>query len=246
MRKQDAAGEEWRASMQDEQMWKILKPVGTVLNVLGIAVMCATIPDQTRVPGVAGCMVMALVAIAMYLRFPQYYSLLGEKEYRKIGLTERVKHVELGVFAPCFGLAMQIVHFLVLGWGWLILLTLLLAAVVLALLWFGSLEVREYGGARLVAVLTALTLSFGIVVNGNHYLNFDSPPPEEYTVIGTDRTNRSRGGDRYYAVIEIDTGREVKIPLSYDRYKVTHPGDTVPVYDDTGAFGIRYAWYAEE
>lgn len=234
---------EWRTPEQVPQAWQVLDPLGTVLMVAGIAALCATIPDRSRIIGVACCALLAAVSLAVYLRFPQYYTLMDKKEYTKRGFKARVKHLDLAVVAPCFGLAMQLRYFHITGWVWLVVLSLLVAAAVFGLLWIGSREVREHGHVQAIAVLAALSLGIGVVVNGNHYLNVKPEQPQTYTVISTIHTSWRRGGDSYYCVIEVEPGNQEKIPVTYTQYQTL--GDTVQGFHGPGAFGVEYAYFVE-
>lgn len=236
---------EWRTPEQDPRAWKILDPLGTVLTIAAIAAVCATIPDQSRIFGVACCGVLAVVSFALYLCFPQYYTLMGKKDYAKGGFKARVKHLDLAVFGPCFGLAMQLRHFCITGWVWLVVLSLLVAAAVFGLLWICSREVREHGNVQLVVVLTALFLGVGVVVNGNHYLNLNPEPPQTYTVMETTKSGSRKGGRHYACVVELEPGVQKKIPVTFNQYGALQPGDTVQVFHGPGTLGVEYAYFVE-
>lgn len=236
---------EWRTPEQDPQAWKLLDPLGTVLTVAGIAALGATIPDRSRIIGVACCAVLAAVSLAVYLRFPQYYTLMDKKEYTKSGFKARVKHLDLAVFGPCFGLGIQLRHFCITGWVWLVALSLLVAAAVFGLLWVCSREVREHGHVQAVAVLIALFLGVGVVINGNHYLNRNPEPPQTYTVMETTKSGSSRSGRSYACVVELEPGVQKKIPVTFNQYGTLQPGDTVRVFYGPGAFGVEYAYFVE-
>lgn len=236
---------EWRTPEQKAELWKILGPLGTVMTVVGVAVMCATIMEETRLIGVAGCAVAAILCFVLYLRFPQYYTLMSKKEYKKGGFTSSVKHLDVAMMAPCLGLAMQLMRFCITGWVWFVILVLLLTAGGVALLWVGFREVREHEGVQIAAFVLALFLSIGLVVNGNHYLNFSGELHQSYTVLELTRSRSSRGVSSNACVIELKPGREVKIPLTFQQYQALQPGDTVEVFYGRGAFGVEYAYIVD-
>lgn len=236
---------EWRTKEQDTGLWRILDPLGTMMTVVSVAVMCATIADETRMIGVVGCAVAAILCFALYLRFPQYYTIMSKKEYKKGGFTSRVKHLDVAMMAPCLGLAMQMMRFCVTGWVWFVILILILTAGGVALLWVGFREVREHEGVQIAAFVLALFLSIGLVVNGNHYLNFSGELPQSYTVLELTRSRSSRGVSRNACVIELEPGREVKIPLTFAQYQALQPGDSVEVFHGRGAFGVEYAYIVD-
>lgn len=235
----------WRTEEQDERLWKILNPLGTVMTVVSVAVMCATIFDEIRLIGVIGCGAAAILCFALYLRFPQYYTLMSKKEYKKGGFTVRVKHLDMAMAAPCLGLAMQLVNFCITGWAWFVILTLLLTSGAFGLLWVGFREVREHEQVMIAAFVISLTLSIGLVVNGNHYLNVNAEPPRTCTVIEMRKSRTTKGVSTNTCVVELEPGEEVRIPVTFDQYQMLQPGDTVEVFHGCGAFGVEYAYIVE-
>ena len=238
-------GYDWRKDTQREEMWKILNPLGIVLNIFCIIVAFLVI-------GKGGIwflvdVLLFLVGMGLYFQFPQYFSILDKKSLEKAGMKAKVKHLEIALMssALCLVLGHWKVPLTVLNGYILVLEIVVLTAVFVAVFYFCSPEVRESWDALFVAVLIAVMFSWGVLQQGNHYLNRDIPEPESYTIVEKKFSNGRKRRDTYEFVIETAPGETIRLSVTGADYQNWEVGDEVPVCIDTGIFGIEYAYIPE-
>ena len=232
-----AKGSDWRTAAQTEEMWKILGPVGMGLNLAGgTSLILSLFVDA------AWGLLVAVASVGLYLKFPQYFTLLSSK-YRK-HVKARVQDLSLAMMAPVLAVLLSL-KFKVINWPLLVAEVAVLTAVLMVLFYRFSREVRESTDAVVIALVVSVLLSLGLLIQGNHVLNFDLPEPEPYTLMEKDTERSSKGGRRYYYIIQTDDGESLKLRIAGKRYNNWDIGDAVPAVIDTGAFGIRYAYIPE-
>ena len=232
-----AKGSDWRTAAQTEEMWKMLGPVGTALNMVGGASLILMLFMDA-----AWGLLVAVAAVGLYLKFPQYFTILSSK-YRK-HIKARVHDLSLAMMAPVLAVLLSL-KFKVINWPLLVAEVAVLTAVLMVLFYRFSREVRESTDAVVIAMVISVLLSWGLLVQGNHVLNFDLPEPEPYTLMEKDTEQSSKGGRRYYYIIQTEGGETLKLRIAGRCYDAWDIGDQVPAVIDTGAFGIRYAYIPE-
>lgn len=233
---------EWRTEEQKPELWRILGPLGTVMNVAGFAAMVAAARPVTRHFGIFCCVVLAVACFALYLRFPAYFSLMDRKTYYRHEYEARVKFLDIALFAPCMALVAQSAKFHIMDWNRLIILTLITTAVIMVVLLIRCREVRAHLNAFVLALMVVGCFSFGVIVNGNHYLNVDPEPPQTYEVVKSVMSSR-RKGTSYHCVVELEPGEEERLPITEEQYQVLD--GTVAVFRGPGAFGVEYAYIVD-
>ena len=225
---------DWRTAAQTEEMWKILGPVGMGLNLAGgVSLILSLFMDAAWGP------LVAVAAVGLYLKFPQYFTILSSK-YRK-HIKARVQDLSLAMMAPVLAVLLSL-KFKVINWPLLVAEVAVLTAVLMVLFCRFSREVRESTDAVVIAMVISVLLSWGLLVQGNHVLNFDLPEPEPFTLMEKDTERSSKGGRRYYYIIQTADGESLKLRIAGKRYNDWDIGDAVPAVIDTGAFGLRYAY----
>ena len=232
-----AKGSDWRTAAQSEEMWKILGPVGRGLNIAGGASLILMLFMDA-----AWGLLVAVIAVGLYLKFPQYFTILSSK-YRK-HIKARVQDLSLAMMAPVLAVLLSL-KFKVINWPLLVAEVAVLTAVLMVLFYRFSREVRESSDAVFTAIFLSIFLSWGLLVQGNHVLNFDLPEPEPYTLMEKDTARSGKGGRRYYYIIQAEDGETLTLRIAGKRYNDWDIGDRVPAVIDTGAFGIRYAYIPE-
>ncbi len=237
---------DWRTSRQTESGRKTARIAGFVLNVLGLG--CSVVAAMnTSSHGLSllwplACLGAVIVNLAVYLCFPQYFSIMGYKEYKRAGHTAQVRHLDLGVFVPATILFFCGFRSLtVLSWGKLLLMGVVLGAVLLVILRKLSRELRENQTSLLAFGLVMLLFSCGLLLQLNHLVNPALDQTQQVTISETEK-NRHRRGTSYDCTVVLENGEEVELSISKALYNRIKPGDTVEVYVGEGALGIRYGF----
>ena len=235
---------DWRTAAQKQELWKLFDPLGTVLNILGAASLAMVLWKGGI--WIAGAAVMTVISWGLYLAFPQYFSILDSKTYKKTGSKAKVKEIISGLLCPMIGLVSG--HFelmlTILDWRLMLGEVLILSFLLMVVLCICSREVRETGEALLTAVFFVAVFSFGLLEQGNHYLNRDPQLPESYAIVEKDSYRRRRHYN-YVFIIETAPGETLRLDVPADLYRSLEPGESVPVCIHTGAFGIQYAYIPE-
>ena len=236
---------DWRIGAQKEERWKILSPVGTLLNIVCILFPFLSIARGGVWIGVAA--LLAVILMGMYLIFSPYFTIMDSKSYRQSGGKAKVKHLELAFVSLATALLLgdHRLTFKILNWKLLVLEAVALTVILMVLFCKFSREVQESTDAAVIALVLTALLSVGLLIQGNHYLNMDAP--ESDAVILTQKhTERGRKGrKRYYYTIQTEEGETVKVKIPgmyYDHWEI---GEEVPIVIDTGAFGVEYAYLSE-
>lgn len=237
---------DWRTPRQTESGRKTARIAAFVLNTLSIG--CSVVAAiTTSNHGLSllwplACLGFVVVNLAVYLCFPQYFSIMGHKEYKRAGHTAQVRHLDLGAFLPATILFLCGFRSLtVLSWGKLLLMGVVLGAVLLVILRKLSRELRENQNSLLAFGLVMLLFSCGLLLQVNHLANPALDQTQQVTISETEK-NRSRKRTSYDCTVVLENGEEVELSISKALYNRIKPGDTVEVYVGEGALGIRYGF----
>lgn len=242
---------DWRLKEQDDATYQRLRPVGWVFNLL-CAVVCIYPFVIQRLPmKLHGWLVLGLclTAVALDIFFPEYFSLIlvdrhsVTKKRRKGGtryLKTRAIRLSIGLMPVVgfFALLCTLDYHMV---DWLRVLppSLILTAVVYALLFLFCREFQEHLVEGLFCMVFALILNFGGLVP---YVNHCLGP--ELTPITAPIVDQHISGGRttsHYCTVALPDGRELDVLVTgaeYDSYEI---GDTMDLRFGTGFFGIEYA-----
>ena len=232
--------QDWRLEKQDPASRKVLWFLGGTVNFAGGVSSILAMNAGYRFPWInILCLFCLLSALALYGGFPAYFTIFEGKRS-----SDKTKSSAFGLYllpliCPLGLLCAVFKHAAVLAWwkSWVIGAVLVIGLAVL--LWKRSPEIRT--PARIVSfILIGTLISCGPV----HAVNFllDYAPVQEIRtdVLETSKSNSSKGGETYYINLQVD-GRELEIPVSYEIYTQTQPGDRVTVEIHSGALGIPYA-----
>jgi len=234
---------DWRAEKQTERGWKILRPVGYCLNALGVGCFLVVFfRGSLWAAGFYLSMLLTLVSLTMYLVFPQYYTLMLRKEYKRAGYSSPVLDLVLAVAGPVAAIAYRAIYdFTFLTWMPVIIVSMICGVVVTFLLCVFSRELRENSGFTFAVFVISAFLSIGVLSNANHY--FHAASPTDYPVSATETRTHSDDSEEYYCVIEPEPGKRVEIKISPSLYQQLQSGDTVAAYIGPGALGIEYCCF---
>jgi hypothetical protein len=236
---------DWRTELQVESQQKVMGIIGGVLDVGGCVCFVATVMfGRLSAAWSVICMAFMVISMGLYLAYPQYFSLMGAKEYNRVGYTAKVTHLDFAVVGPALGLAVRCF------WDYYIptLMPVLLAGVLMGaavsiVLYIRAREVKENLSFTVVVLIMSVLLSFGVAVHVNHLANFDPDDPQICTVVDTRREGGGRHADRYYCSVILESGGQIEIPISDSAYHQLQSGDEVTIFTGRGALGIEYAYY---
>lgn len=238
---------DWRKELQDESMVTLMRAIGICLNIAGVSSFVLTVFLGRQEPFcIFVSLAVSVVAIAMYLVFPQYYSIMGSKEYKKAGYTAHVTHLEFSIMAPLLAVVLSSTYvFTVLDWTAVLISVVVISVLVLILLYSFSRELRKHLDLFFAVALVTLFISFGIVEQVNHLMNFSPELPQTCVVTGTEHNRSSKGRDSYNCTVMLEDGSEVELPIIRAEYNQLQAGDKALVYVGTGALGIEYAYFVD-
>lgn len=239
---------DWRTEMQTESKRKVLKIIGTVLDVSAfVCIYCVSRYGRlSAIWSFASLMVMA-VSIGLYFVYPGYFTIMLEKTYKRAGYTADVKHINTPIIFPALALALRTIRdFSFPSWTQIVIGSVVAGVLSSAVMYIFSREVRENTSLAIAVLCISVFLSFGIVGQINHLANSDADKTQICVLIDTEREDGSRDSDnQYYCTVEMESGDEMKIPISRSVYNKLHSGDTVRVYTGQGALGIEYAYFVD-
>lgn len=238
---------DWRKERQDESMMHLMGVIGIFLNIAGVASCIITVIWGGQEPlCILLSLAVSLAATVMYLAFPQYYSIMGSKGYKKAGYSATVTHLEFGITGPLLAVSLaSISAFTILDWTTVLISMAIISIAVLILLYRFSRELREHLDLFLGVALLVVFVSLGVVEQVNHLMDFSSEPPRTYVVTETEHNRSRKGRDSFYCTVELEDGTEAELPITRAEYDQLQAGDQVLVYVGTGALGIEYAYFVE-
>lgn len=238
---------DWRTEMQNESMQKIMGPIGVVLNIIGcVSFVGTSILGRLNVMWSVMCLSIMAISIGLYFLYPQYFSVMGSKEFKRVGYTAKVKHLELAIMAPAFALTLRSLRdFYFPNWAPLLLAGVVVGFAAAIIMYIFSREVRENTSLIVVILLLSVFVSCGIMGQLNHLANFDADEPQTCTVIDTVRDDAGRHADRFYCTVSLESGTEMEILISGSVYNKLQAGDMVTIFTGQGALGIEYAYFVE-
>lgn len=238
---------DWRTEMQSESMRKIMGPIGVALNVLGCVSFVGTmLLGRLSVMWSIICLFVMAVSIGIYFVYPHYFSVMGRKEYKRVGYTAEVKHLDLAIMTPALALALRSSgDFYFPDWVPILIASAIMGIAASIIMYIFSREVRENTSLIVVIVLISVFLSCGIVGQLNHLANFSADEPQTCTVNNTKRDDGGRYADRFYCSVSLESGVEMEIPISGSMYNKLQAGDVVTIFTGKGALGIEYAYFVD-
>jgi len=191
-------------------------------------------------------MLLMMTAIGLYVAFPQYYTILDRKEYKKAGYTSPVCHLWIALIMTPMALGLDaLVSFLFLDWQ-IVLAVSILGGVALSVgMTCMTRELKANPGYALALALVLAFGCFGVVGQANHMANPNTSRTQLCEVQETDKSRGSRGRTSYSCTVLLETGETVELNISREEYERMGPGDLVEVYAGPGALGIDYAYYIQ-
>lgn len=238
---------DWRKGLQDESTRERMKPVGAVLNAAGVVCfLCTGFWGRLSTLWTAACLIVMTVSLTFYFAWPQYFSLMDSKEYKRAGYTARVERLWLPIAGPGLALVLRLFDFYFPNWMPLLIAGVAVGVVFSAAACAFSREIRENTSTLIVVLLLAVFISSGVIGQVNHLFNFSPDAPQTCTVTETERVSGGKHADHYYCTVLLGSGEEMRIPITAADYRTLELGDTVMVAIDQGLFGIEYVYFVGE
>ena len=236
---------DWRKELQDPAMMNGMGLIGSALNLAGGAHFFLNLLFSNSDPlwFMAG-FVISLVAFLLYLVFPQYYSIMGKKEYKRAGYTANVTQLEFAVLFPMLSVSISAMSlYQILDWPALLIWMAAISVAAIVLLCCFSREAKENTGILVAFSLVMIFVSMGISEHLNHVLNFHGSEPQPYVVTEKEYRNVRRGPDSYECTVILEDGTELEVDVPRDIYHQIQEGDQIFVYIGPGGLGIEYAYF---
>lgn len=229
---------EWRVGGQDEKMVKKCNGLGLLVNASAFLCGAGALIDGAKHPvWYLFSLAVAVVAVALYLCYPLYFSLFGQKTYAYLRWRAPVTHLLFAAACPLLALYphwMNVYTFRNLP----LLVASAVSTVLLGILFYvRSREMRESIATFLSLLLFALVLFFQAASFLNGYLNFDELPPRPYEVVEKTSPN---------SCTILLSGEELELHLRLALTEAVQPGDAVMVVHDRGVLGVEYAYVVEK
>lgn len=236
---------DWRKENRTEAGLRAMKWISRGLNVASFACFLTSRWFREEWLLSAVCMAVTAVSLVLYIAFPQYLTLLNDKELRKLGCTTKVYDLQLGVMA-CLSLMLAVFgNFREIEWILLLPFGVLLCAAVCLSVRRLSRELRLCTtGMRATLAMLTLFSALGVVGWGNYLLDFDAEP-QLYIVEDVNRHSNGRRGSSYTCEIELESGERATLPIRAAMYRTLAPGDSVLAYVGRGGLGIRYGYVSD-
>ena len=243
-----ATKNDWRKEGQKEELRPIMKWVGTTLNTAGFACFfCGLCFGRLSLFWSVICFVIPSISLAFYLLYPHYFTLMGEKLFRKrVGNKTRISHIDMALIFPALTILIRsFMDFQFQNYSLLLCYSILGGLIIAGAIYFFSKEIRENPDLMFGTILISILVSGGIVMQTNHHLDLEPENAKLYSIIDLDYHNTGRRNiDRYFCTVMKDDGTEIRVPVGRKTYYDWELGDRVLVYSGTGALGIEYAYFA--
>lgn len=238
---------DWRKEFRDPDDAKKMDSIGTVVNVIGVAYLLLNIFLSDGGPiWFLGGIAITVISLFLYLSFPQYYSLMDDKMYKKAGYKTGVTHLHFAVFFPVASITLSaLMRFTVLNLLGMLIWGIFFGALITVLIYCFSREMRECAELVVVVALFFLLGGYGLAVNANHLLNLSVSEPQAYVVTEKEYRSNRKGPDSYECIIILDNGSELELEVKFSVYRDVDVGDEILAYVGKGALGIEYAYFID-
>ena len=219
-------------------MRKIMSIIGSILNIIGFVCLFGSWFGSWPIINLS----ILAISIGLYFFYPQYFSLLGSKEYARVGYKAKVRHLDFAILGPGLGLVYQsIATFYFPNWISLLLAGAIIGIVMAIIMHLFSREIKENTSFFVAVLLLAVFISCGIAGQINHLANTHIDESRMCEVTKLDRDQSRKGPDHYSCTVVIEPGIEMEMPITHSEYNNLQIGDMVTVYIGRGALGIEYA-----
>ena len=241
--------QDWRLELQDASTKKVMGPIGIALNVLGCGAFIGTLAfGRLSVVWSVICLAIMTVSLLLHFTYPQYLSIIGSKEFKRLGYTAKVKHLDFAIMGPALALTLRSLSsdFYFPNWWPLLIAGGVMSIVVSVIIYIFSREVREHPSFVFVVLLLSAAVSCSIVGQVNHLGNLGAAEVQICTVTGTGRYASSKGRGQYFCSVVLDSGTELQLPISNSVHQTLQAGDKASIFSGPGALGIEYAYFIEK
>ncbi len=239
---------DFRKGRQSATGLTIAKYVNLGLNLAAVtvAVIVAASDASEKVWSATG-LALTTIGLALYMCFPQYFSVFDEQTRHRFGYTERAFMLTPTLIAPALAMALKTFTVMHVGKLWLLALSAVVSgAVIAALLCIFARELRNHKTVWASVCVAAVICSLGLVGQTNHLFNTRANAETVmYTVTETGKESYGKNGS-YYCMALSSEGKLMQLPIQGARASRLKPNDIVWVYEGTGALGIDYAYLVIE
>ena len=245
---------DWRLKEQDEALYRKLRPVGWVYNILCVLLCVYPFIRMEIHLNFHGWLVLAmcLIAVGLDIFLPEYFSILffEDREVRRKQRGGGRKLPKTRAIHLGYGLVFMVLCFMMFSFKYNVVLDgqRLKASLILTLAVFAGLILlcREFYellkaniGLLLTHMLFALALNWMILVP--HFNHAFGGELTSFTAVIVDQRISDGKSDSYFCTVNLPDGRELDIQVTYAEYQSLKPGDTLDLQYGTGFFGIDYA-----
>lgn len=230
-RRKKAVMDPWRKERQDPEMKRKMEKAAEALNIGSVGVALGFMILRTWYC-LVGCILSLIAIIALAVVFPDYFTLIEEKN------GERKCGISLDFALTVDALAMVTGQWYTLdSWWQPIPWAVAITVIVVALLARFSQDFQTAGSAAL-AVVCCFAISCFLVCQANIYLDFSQPEHSTVTVMELDSSSHRRGRT-YTCYVDLD-GEEMQFDIPRRIYSQLEPGDVVCVDAHKGALGMAF------
>ena len=167
---------DWRTELQVESMRKVIGTIGSVLNFSGCVCFVATsLFGRLSALWSIICLLIMVTSIGLYFAYPQYFSVMGGKEYKRVGYTAKVKHLDFAIMAPALALTFRsLSDFCFPNWTPLLIAGVVVGFAVSVIMYIFSREVPLNGSVFcwIWALRLRCAVVDGVIVRSRFVLSF--------------------------------------------------------------------------
>ena len=238
---------DWQTETQTDFVHKHMQTISNALNIgAAICFIGTSVLGRLNAVWPIICLAVMGISIGLYVAYPQDFSIMGSKKYKRAGYTAKVVHLSLPIVAPGFALTLRMFSdFSFPNFVPLLIASAVVGIAAAVILYIISKEAKENMSVAASILVLSLFISCGVVGELNHFANFSETESQMCTVIDTRQESGRKGADRFYCSVSMDSGTEIELSITGSVYQELQPGDSVAVFIDEGALGIEYAYFVD-
>ena len=239
-------GTDWRGREQTPDLYRKLRPIGWVWNILCIGMVAWPVAVRRFYIRWYGWVLLGMLMIALFLDIflAEYFTIIPPAKRRYGGNSGRAKTRAINLSYGGFAVMLPFLFVCLNGYhlfSWLQVLpgTLILSAVAGAVLFLFCREFQETPSEGIAVLILVLFFNFvAFVPHFNHALG-----PDVTLVVASviDKHNSGGKDTNYYCTVLLPDGRELDVQVNKTEYEDYESGDTMDLQIGTGFFGIEYA-----
>lgn len=247
---------DWRLKEQDEELYRKLRPVGWVYNILAVLICIYPLILGELHRSFHGWIVMGmyLIGLGLDIFLPEYFSILVfedparkamKRRYGTGRKTRKTRAIYLGygilLMVLTISIGLRNIH--VIDQGRMLKYALCAAIAIFVALVILCREFQEEIKANFwwVLVYLSMTLAINYVAVLPHFNHVLGGELTSFTAPIIDQHYSGGKSTTYYCTVNLPDGRELDLQVSHEEYEALEPGDIMKLKYGTGFFGIEYA-----